>query len=1621
MLYGKHILHRRENTMDLGIAVTNDKAQFLQQLIAYLETRKLPPEELSMLKVFAGEFFDQYPMGDLEGKALDDIAGMVLHAFGFVLSNTKTKVKIEVINPSLDVQGWHAQHTVVMVHSANMPFLMDSVRLALGNHDVTLHSIKSTPLMVRRDEKGEADDILSSVSSYYIEGNEALLYFELTHQSQAKELKAIESTIRSALADISHVISAYEPIQASVETVKQSLSSAPRRYKKEEVSQVVQFLDWLMTNSFTFLGYAYFSFDDKNRKQKTCRESLGLLQGEGYRDFISDDLISGKQNRAGLLNFSKSPMRSTVHRRAYPDHIIIKGFDESGKLAGEHHFIGLYTSGVYRASVLNIPVIREKVHALYSNINTNISSYNGKIIRQVLETYPRDELFQSSTEELTKTLVDISQINERQHVRLFMRQDWVGEFAYAMVYIPREIFSSHLRSRIVDSIGKAVGAESSDFYTYYSESVLSRTYIIFKRDKQQKQTWDVAELEKQVQEFSRTWQADFEGLLSQHYGDEKAKQFLNQYGQSFSTSYQENFHTDNVLSDIAIIESLSDEQAIAFNLARIDDADQQLRFQIFNKGSTLALSDIIPIFERMGLTVLGEHPYQIKHPQGDIWLHDFTLKSPKTVQTSFTDLKAKFESAFSHVWYGHAQNDAFNSLVLNANIHWREALVLRAYAAYMKQTLFPFSPKAIVGALSDYPEITQQLISLFHRFFDPDEARTHTIKESDILDSMESVSNLTDDRILRRFLSLMKGTVRTNFYQRLEGQAKEYVSFKLTPRDITEIPEPRPLYEIFVYSTRVEGVHLRGGKVARGGLRWSDRFEDFRTEVLGLVKAQQVKNAVIVPHGAKGGFVAKKANMNNGREAFFKEGVSCYQTFIRGLLDVTDNLIDGKIIPPMNVRRRDEDDPYLVVAADKGTATFSDIANAISQDYGHWLGDAFASGGSQGYDHKGMGITARGAWVSVQRHFKEKGVDIQKEDFTVIGVGDMAGDVFGNGMLLSEHICLTAAFNHLHIFIDPNPNAAKTFKERERLFNTPGVSWEDYNKKLLSKGGGIFSRNAKSIPISSEMKQRFGIHQSSMTPNDLIHALLKAPVDLIWNGGIGTYVKSRQETHADIGDKANDSLRVNGADLRCQVFGEGGNLGLSQQGRIEFCANGGACNTDFIDNAAGVDCSDHEVNIKILLNDVMSKEKLTTKQRNRLLESMTDSVSEMVLRNNYLQTQSITTAEKEAVSRMGEYRRLISHLEDSGVLNRELEFIPTDDELLERKANGKGLTRPELSVLNCYVKVLLKEQLNTEEVASNPYLTSLLERAFPKKLVKKYHENIHNHILKKEIIATQLANDMVNNMGITFCHRLLESTGESPSSIALAYIAARDVFGFDELQKEVESLDYKVPAEDQITLLLSMIGRVRRGTRWFLRNRRGSLDLAKDVNYFKDVVQKVIKSTPDELTPDEKQIWDDKKAHFMNLGLSSTMAEYMSMPGHLFSGLGVAETALQGNADTQSAVSMHHLLGDKLGLYWFAHAVTNVTVENFWQAMARESFIDDIDKSLRIMSVALLKLKGDEFQTEEVMQLWMQQSTVQVSRWRELANELQNSVTPDFAMFSVAMRELSDMVEACAQCQSIDF
>jgi glutamate dehydrogenase len=844
------------------------------------------------------------------------------------------------------------------------------------------------------------------------------------------------------------------------------------------------------------------------------------------------------------------------------------------------------------------------------------------------------------------------------------------------------------------------------------------------------------------------------------------------------------------------------------------------------------------------------------------------------------------------------------------------------------------------------------------------------------------------------------------------------LSIKLSPRSIPDIPEPRPLYEIFVYSLRVEGLHLRGGMVARGGLRWSDRPQDYRTEVLGLVKAQQVKNAVIVPNGAKGGFVCKKPPVNAGREAIQQEGISCYKIFIRGLLDLTDNIQNGAIVPPNNVVKYDGDDPYLVVAADKGTATFSDIANGISAEYNHWLGDAFASGGSQGYDHKGMGITAKGAWISVARHFKEKGINIQEEDFTVVGIGDMAGDVFGNGMLLSQHICLVAAFNHQHIFIDPTPNAAKSFVERQRLFATPKSTWADYDRSLISTGGGVFNRDAKSIAISTEMKLALGIHEDSLTPTELINRLLRAPVDLIWNGGIGTYVKSSQENHIDVGDKANDGLRINGNELRCKVFGEGGNLGVTQRGRIEYALNGGACNTDFIDNAGGVDCSDHEVNVKILLNEVVANGDLTAKQRNSLLAEMTQNVAELVLKNNYRQTHAISIAEMESLARSAEYRRFMNTLESQKRLNRKLEFLPTDDILLERQNHHLGLTRPELAILISYAKAVLKEDLAAQNIANNDYIAKSIEGAFPARIASEFSIPLYQHRLKREIVATQVANDMINNMGISFAQRLIESTGATAGDVATAYITARDIYQMEAFVVELKSLDFKIATKIQNELMINMMRRVRRATRWFLRNRRSGIDPAREVEFFSPTVAMVSSHMPSLLLGDQMEELHGQYQRLLEENVPQDLILRATSASYLFSGLSIGEAARQSNHSIAQVAELYFLLSETLSLSWFSNQIVHLKVDTFWQAMARETYMDDLESQLRSLTVSIIRYLDEHTTCAELIAVWKEQQVILINRWKQMVNELQ-SASADFAVFSVALRDLLDLAQATEHCELV--
>lgn len=1611
----------------------------LIQQIQTLATKSLPKHHQKSFSEFIAVYTAKFPIEELAGFQASDVLGALYTWWNKLQMPVAEAPSVRVFNPNIEEDGWISARTVILIHKNDMPFLVDSLRNELNNRQLVIHSIVSTVLTVGRSESGEFQDVKDVLSEVKDSKNksysrEALIHIEIGRLTDEQEHEDIQRALLDVLASVRAVTDDYQPMLDEVESLEVELKEIIDKTGTSDPDEIFAFIQWMKVN-FTFLGYTEFTF---SKKGKTCvlnedvDKRLGLIAKRKKKNnpvsFNLDERnkgLKGFYEGSDILDFSKSSSRAGIHRNAYAEYIIFKRFDKNGKVIGESCFQGLYTAAAYTLGPSQIPIVREKVKRVLKSADVAPGSHASKIYAMTIENFPRDELFHGSAEDLSRTISGVIKINERRMVRFFPRVDAYGKFANCLVYMPRDLYRTEVRRKIQALLVDAYGAETADYNTYFSESLLVRTHFVLKLKPGHVPEVDVDALQQKIIDIARDWKDLLLDSLIEAKGEEQGTVIARRYLDAFESSYQESFDSRTAVSDIDHIESLETEDDVALSFYQTQGSEENsVRFKIFHLDTVMELSTVIPILENLGLRVIGEHPYKISRDDGrTVWLHDFDLYYALPVAIDVHKARQFFQDAFEAIWRNKAESDWFNRLVLGARLSWREVSLLRAYARYMKQTQFNFSLRYMADTLVGHMELTRTLLALFKARFDPrynketEECVTRIDRfKENILESLDKVENLSEDRILRRYLDFITATLRTNFYQvDKNGEFRSYISLKFSPQDIADIPEPRPMFEIFVYSPRVEGVHLRGGKVARGGLRWSDRHQDYRTEVLGLVKAQQVKNAVIVPSGAKGGFICKQ--QYSERDAFLKEGVECYRMFISGLLDVTDNLVDGEIIPPENVIRQDEDDPYLVVAADKGTATFSDIANEISDNYGFWLGDAFASGGSNGYDHKGMGITARGAWVSVQRHFREIGVNVQEDEFTVVGVGDMAGDVFGNGMLLSDKIRLVCAFNHLHIFIDPNPDAAKSFVERERLFNTPRVTWDDFDKKLISKGGGVFSRSAKSIAISKEMKACFDIKESKLTPTELINRILKAPVDLIWNGGIGTYVKGSAETHSDVGDKANDNLRIDGSELRCKVFGEGGNLGMTQLGRIDFCLNGGRCNTDFIDNAAGVDCSDHEVNIKILLNDVVSNGDMTEKQRNNLLAKMTDTVSDMVLENNYSQTQAISVAEASGGRQM-EYLRFIHALEDHDRLDRALEFLPTDEQLLERKTEGKSLTRPELSVLVSYAKVELKDELAAANISNDDYVLKHLENAFPEKLRKKYHKEMYSHRLLREIVATQVANDMVNNMGITFARRLVESTGAPYGEIAYAYVTARDIFKIDELWSQIEALDYQVDSSVQAAMMNVLMRLVRRASRWFLRSRRSHLSPAAEIEVFQPAVGTISKQLPSLLKGVAQEVWVSRRDAWAEEGVPEKLAAFVAMSTNLYSSLSIIDATKDVDVSVDRVAEVYFALGDRLHLHWFADQISDVTVENHWQARAREAFQDDLEWQQRSLTVSVIKAMGDCGNVEASVDRWIERNESLVTRWRNMISDLQAAGT-DFAVFSVALRELLDLAQASQHTSSL--
>ncbi|HEY3646191.1 MAG TPA: NAD-glutamate dehydrogenase [Gammaproteobacteria bacterium] len=1592
--------------------------------------RKSPPKDKHLEKVialakkhpaaaqlerFILNYYDDIAEEDVLAQTPEDLYGAALSHWEFGSKRARGETKVRVFNPSEKKDGWKSPHTIIEMVNDDMPFLVDTTTMTLNRLGVGIHLTVHPIYHVQRDARGAIASLVDGKQDGVL--TESWMHIEVDNQAGAETLGKIETALQSAMRDVRATIGDWQAMRDKLKEVTQSVQKHRSVLGDAEVDEGIKFLEWLGDNHFTFLGVREYVLGEENGEEVlklVPNSGLGILretQSKVSQSFLVLPKDVRKRARAKeFMIVTKANSQATVHRPGYLDYVGVKRFGADGQVSGEWRFLGLFTTSAYAASPREIPVLREKVAAVMRRSELPAASHDGKALTHILETLPRDELFQSTTDELFETAMGVVQLQERQRVKLFIRRDSFGRFFSCLVYVPRDRYTTAVRQKIEAVLYQALNGKSVEHAVALSESALARLHVIVRTTPWQLPKYDRTAIEKDIVLAVRSWQDELKDALVEKCGEEHGLKLFARYGNHFPGAYQDDIKPKAAVFDVEEVDALNASGGLRMSLYRPFNAPPgYLRFKTFHREQTIPISDALPMLENMGVRVISERPYEMDLADGSIvWIQDFELVHPGEIDVE--SLKEAFQEQFARVWRGEAESDGFNRLVLSAGLSWRQTMLLRAYCKYLLQTGISFSQAYMERALFNHPGIAASLVHLFEARNDPHGSGKRDIStdkhRADIAAALEQVSSLDDDRILRLFLGAILATLRTNYYQKdAGGDNKTHVSFKFDPAQL-ELPLPKPMFEIWVYSPRVEGVHLRMGKVARGGLRWSDRREDFRTEILGLVKAQNVKNTVIVPVGAKGGFYVKRPPHGGDREAVMKEGIACYQTFLRGLLDVTDNLAGTRVIPPKDVVRHDPDDPYLVVAADKGTATFSDIANGISLEYGFWLGDAFASGGSAGYDHKKMAITAKGGWESVKRHFREMGTDIQTTDFTVAGVGDMSGDVFGNGMLLSRHIKLVAAFDHRHVFLDPTPDAEKSFRERERMFNLPRSSWADYDAKLISAGGGVFPRSAKSIPLSAEAAAALGAEPGSYAPTELLRVILKAPVDLLWNGGIGTYVKAASESHAEVGDRANDAIRLNGSELRCKVVGEGGNLGCTQRGRIEYALAGGRLNTDFIDNSAGVDCSDHEVNIKILLNLVASEKTLNEAARNKLLAEMTDEVAELVLRDNYMQSQAISVAEVQAPGRLSEHAYLIRALEKTGVLNRAIEFLPGEEGLLERRKAGRGLTRPELAVILAYSKIDIYNNLLAGDVAEDPYLGNELETYFPTPLQKRYAELMPKHRLCREIICTAVTNGIVNRMGSTFVHRMQEETGVSASTVARAYTIAQESLSTPALWEAVQALDNKVPASVQISMAVQSSRLLKHVTRWFIDHQRDKLDIAATVPVYQPGISSLVQHFPAVLGDDLALAFNQGVQQYVDVGVPEALARRVAAIGPLYAGMDMVDVARQTKLPVEAVAKVYFHIGRELQLDWLRSKIEELPVDGHWQAVARGTLREDLYAQQRELTAQALGSAREVRAAVKQLDQWLETHAARLDHARHVLSDMKAANIADFPSLSVALQEI---------------
>ena len=1577
------------------------------------------------------EFVRAYYRGvgeeDLGLRQPADFAASATGHLGFGMVRRPGEPKVRVFNPEAGRDGWESPHTIVEVVTDDMPFLVDSLGVVLGDSRLPIQLMIHPVLRMSRDRRGR---LLRMADRAGGQGTmESWQHFAVPRIGDPARHETLRQNILCMLEDVRLAVADWPAIRKRALDIARAVNAGIPAIPRREEREAVEFLEWLADNHFTFLGYREYRLERgraMDRLVPVPRSGLGLLRTGAGRPQPKPTLLTGELRRmareVALLIVTKANSISTVHRATYLDYVGIKTFDARGRVTGERRFIGLFTSSTYSTSPREIPLLRHKVQRVVDHIGVSPVSHDGKALMHVLETYPRDELFQSSVPELVRTTRGIVNLYERQRVRLFARRDPYQRFFSCLLYVPRDHYNTQARERIERILLEELAGVALESQVQISESALARLQILVRTDPARSATAEVERIEQRITAALRTWadqlREELHARLPPATADTLAERFLD----SFPLAYEEDVPPAEAIHDLQELAALAaGPSALGMELRPGDPASAALHLRLYRRGEPVAMSDILPLLENFDLRILNERPYRVTPTDGaTLWIQDLEVKHAGGRSLDPELEGRRFEQAFFAVHRGQAESDGFNRLVLAAGLDWRQTLILRAVCRYVLQTGIPFSQRYMEEVLARNPSIAARLAWTFEARFDPElkpatrTAQARALAE-DIDDALEKVTSPDDDRILRTFRAVIMATLRTNHYQRgADGQPKHYLSLKLDPKLLPELPKPRPMFEIWVYSPRVEGVHLRMGKVARGGLRWSDRREDFRTEILGLMKAQNVKNTLIVPVGAKGGFVPKQMPAGATREEVQREGTECYRTFIRALLDITDNVRGDKVIPPERTVRYDPDDPYLVVAADKGTATFSDTANALAAEYGFWLGDAFASGGSAGYDHKKMGITAKGGWECVKRHFREFGVDTQSQQFSVAGIGDMAGDVFGNGMLLSPHIRLVAAFNHQHLFLDPEPDAARGFRERERLFNLPRSTWADYDTKIVSRGGGVFPRNAKEIALSPQARALLGLETPKATPTEIIRSILRLPVDLLWNGGIGTYVKASWEANSAVGDRTNDAVRIDGRDLRCKVVGEGGNLGLSQLGRIEYSLRGGRMNTDFVDNSGGVDCSDHEVNIKILLKTVQERTRLTTPERNRLLATMTDDVGQLVLRDNYLQSQAISLLQANAPERLGEHAHFIRSLELGGVLDRALEYLPSAEEIEDRRRAGQGLVRPELAMVLSYAKIALSAQLIQSDVPEDPYLGQELDRYFPPRLSKRYGKLLGEHRLKREIIVTATTNSIVNRMGPTFVARTQQDTGADAAAVARAYSIAREAFEVRELWTAIERLDNKVAAAVQYGMVHDTIGLIRQATYWLIQRHRSALGIEQQVARLRPGIRELARAPLHWLQGDERNAFEARGAELAKAGVPVELSRRIAACNALHSGPDIVELADARKITVDDAAKAYFGIGGYFSLDWLRAHIEGLDIEGHWHAVARGSLREALFEVHRTLAQGVLE-SSRETDPVKALQKWLHRNQAAAEHARAVINDIRaQTAAVDFASLSVALQAVRRLAVAAA-------